>query len=526
MDPLRTPNSVNIPLPSSILRSHSTTFQEQYALITPPPELQYRDAAPEPQNGAADCSSAAQSASQAIQQANQQASQSIQQASQQASQSIQQATQQATRDVQMAQQSASLGIQQCSNQLSQSIADASRSITSIQSSASSALSSLQSSANQALASVNGQISSAQASAASAQSVLKAAVAAATGSAAAAGSSFLAAAAKATQGAQASVSSIGAAASSQVAQSSQQANVSQTVAITATEAALAIVGSIIASTLITMLVYFLVIRHKKLVKRRSLDERSLGFQSDPKPPESQANTPFPREEPHNRNPFNDSSTSLPLPTEEENKELRSSIVKTTTVKWNPSNPPKAPPITSVLTLQNSFSPFGPISLPDHDTSLPLGGQLRSPLQSTYPLTHKMSKQPLKSEITQLAPAVKPATFTAKKTPFIAAKTTVTPIPKRAVTIKVIAPKSESVKTQTTRRKSEASAWTDQRAEQDPDMSPPRARIQQPEMRLPEPVRSVRNTAEWLASPSRFADERTPAGLPSSPRQSSEIIGNAR
>ena len=57
------------------------------------------------------------------------------------------------------------------------------------------------------------------------------------------------------------------------------------------------------------------------------------------------------------------------------------IKTTSVPWNPSDPPKPPSLGSWLNLQNTVSPFGPIRLSTDDKSpSPLGGQLKSPLQS--------------------------------------------------------------------------------------------------------------------------------------------------
>lgn len=57
-------------------------------------------------------------------------------------------------------------------------------------------------------------------------------------------------------------------------------------------------------------------------------------------------------------------------------------KTTSLQWNPSNPPKAPTLTPWLTVRPSSSPFGPIRLPmDENSSTPLGGQLKSPHQTT-------------------------------------------------------------------------------------------------------------------------------------------------
>lgn len=100
-----------------------------------------------------------------------------------------------------------------------------------------------------------------------------------------------------------------------------------------------------------------------------------------------------------------------------------------------------------------------------------------------------------------------------------------------------------------RESKASIWTDQSVED--DSSPIRPQSPGPKvggvraqplasltrasgMRLPAPVNSVRNTAEWLASPSRFAAEepesntRTPVGLSASilPEDFGGTIGKAR
>jgi hypothetical protein len=320
----------------------------------------------------------------------------------------------------------------------------------------------------------------------------------------------------------------------VAEASQQATASQSAAITATEAALAIVGSIIASTLITILIYFLVIRHKKLVRRRSRDQRALRYPDDPKFPDGDQKSPaLTNPQTEARRPTINSQTSA------DEKELRSSVVKTTTVKWNPAKPPKAPTLASWLTLQDGVSPFGPINLPDVTTPIPLGGQLKSPLQSTYSTQPQPSKIPQRSD-TNKSTSIEPKLMALKKQPSIAAKATLVAV---RPTIAVIAPKTElSYKTQGSQnRESKASIWTDQSVEDDstpvPQSPRTRSRAQPPasvtkayNMHLPGPVNNVRNTAEWLNSPSRLAvlgdreesakanpKPRTSVGLPSNPGQ---------
>ncbi|EPE33042.1 hypothetical protein GLAREA_06054 [Glarea lozoyensis ATCC 20868] len=378
------------------------TVKDPAALITPGPELRLellrRDPLPQDNNNCG----------QQIQQASQSASEAARQASQSASQSIQQAQQSASEAARQASQSASQGIQQAQQQASQSIAQASRSASQAVSSASSAIASAQSSASSAISRLNGSMDNLKASASSVQdgasvAVLQAgaAVAAATGSAAAAGSSFLAAAAKATQGAASSVAAVGAAAASTVENANNDASASRIAAVTATQAALAIVGSIIASALITILIYFLIIRHQKKAKKRKQANRSISpvseYPSDSKFPHSdQVGTTIAasqsayngtRDIPGTRDaPKNDSEVSLSdfpatpsgLGPSDFNK------LKSTSVAWNPSNPPQAPKLGQWLKVQDpTVSPFGSIRLPtDTKSNMPLGGQLKSPLQNSY------------------------------------------------------------------------------------------------------------------------------------------------
>ncbi|KAG0647756.1 hypothetical protein D0Z07_6629 [Hyphodiscus hymeniophilus] len=503
-------SSSSQPAPSETVSSRSQV-QDQSALITNPPELRLRNAAPEPQN-ADTCQQAEQSASQAIQQASQQASQSIQQASQQASQAAQQASQQLTQSAAQASRSASQAIQQAQQSAQRSV-----------SSAMSALSSVQSSASSAISVANDQKQTAQISASAAQSLASHVVAAATGSAAAAGSSFLAAAAKATQGAQASVSAFGAAASSQVAQASLQVSSSQTQAVTATQAALAIVGSIIASTLITILLYFLIIRHKKRAKRRLRSERSPGpeYSSDPKFSVSdQVDTTIVASQSNTSPPTGPISNEfLPKPTtHQEINHGTSAAIKTSTIPWNPATPPQAPKLASWLKLQEGVSPFGPISLPTNaNASSPLGGQLKSPHQTTdkAPSLRFQSKLPLRSPT---VPVV------IESNPHVSV---VNIPPKRNPTIrKAVQPESPR-SDKNGYRESKASVWTDDVPYNDPSpalQSPPRARNEPVTvtagytMRLPSP-RNPRSTAEWLAeralnrdSLNTVASQRPSYGLP--------------
>ncbi|CZR61427.1 uncharacterized protein PAC_11323 [Phialocephala subalpina] len=556
MDPPHRPSSSSLP-PSATRSSSQSKTQSQSLLITTPPELRLRNPVPEPQ--AADCSQADQSASQAIQQATQQASQSIQQAQQQASQSASQASQQAA-------QSASQAIQQFSNSASQSIAAASRSVASAISSASqavaaasSSIASAQSSAAAAISRANGSMVDAQVSLTVAQSqasaaVLQAgaAVAAATGSAAAAGSSFLAAAAKATQSAQASVSAIGAQASQQVSQASQQVVASQNAAVTATQAALAIVGSIIASALVTILIFFLVARHKKKAKAKSRADPSLGnvYFADPKfPPSDQAaTTAVPSQSAYTANrdldPMSGSQVTFSLfpkasdenPSASErkkNEELRKSIVKSTSVPWNPNKPPKAPTLGSWLKLQDGVSPFGPIKLPldDEKSNSPLGGQLKSPMTSNPPQrSPRMSSGiPIPIRSPGLAPNRSPKLPVLMDEPSVAKKpSTINAVPKSPLTLLPVkspkTPKNPDTLPQHSipgpqYRESKASVWTDDLP--DPSPSPP-LQTPPPELRgkgsvdrrpinsmqkvtnmeIPPPVNPIRNTAEWFAERARL------------------------
>jgi hypothetical protein len=325
----------------------------------------------------------------------------------------------------------------------------------------------------------------------------------------------------------------AAAASQLAQASQQATASQTQAVTATQAALAIVGSIIASTLITILIYFLIIRHKKKAKRRSRGQRSPGprYSSDPKFPISdQVGTTIAGSQ-SNYTPAVDPSSNGAQGAFTSSENSKVPAIKTSTVPWNPNNPPKAPRLGSWLKLQDGVSPFGPIKLPtDIDAASPLGGQLKSPHRSIDkpPAPRFTSKLPLRSPTVPIMTENKATAVSVVKI-----------APKRNPTIrKPVSPpsKPDSPPPQDlSYRGSKASVWTDDVPDDGPSpalQSPPQAPKEPAtvtrgySMKLPS-LKNPRTTAEWLAEQalnresSNTTTSQRPsfgAGLPQNPRTS--------
>lgn len=354
----------------------------------------------------------------------------------------------------------------------------------------------------------------------------------TGSVAAAGSSFLAAAAEATQGAQASVSSQQAAAASQVAQAGQRVQASQTAAITATQAAIAIVGSIIASALITILIYFLIVRHRRKTKERSRgqDSPGAGHGSDPKFPVSDQTAttiaPSTARDVTTASQMGSPAFSLFPNTSPNNKPagLRGSIIKTTTVPWNPSKPPNPPSLGSWLQIQD-ISPFGSIKLPaDNQTKSPLDGQLKSPLRDVSNFGLKWPNQevfanPSKSPKGPLLDAGVAKSKTIKSV-------TRSPPPQKSFTpeekTKAVTSSQEPTKPTAAQpvplnyRESKESVWTDADVPEaspspsfPPSLAPAEGSVAQ-NMAFPPPKGPVRNTAEWLAE--RRRDRRSRSSGP--------------
>jgi hypothetical protein len=315
----------------------------------------------------------------------------------------------------------------------------------------------------------------------------------------------------------------AAAASQIAQASQQVTASQTAAITASQAAIAIVGSIIASTLITILIYFLVIRHKDRAKKKSGSERSPGIRSRSGSGEGnfttsdQVGTTIAASQSAYggaRNTGSQVSFSLfPKPNAGDDPR-RNSMVKTTSVLWDPKNPPKPPSLGSWLKVQN-VSPFGSIKLPtdDEKSEGPLGGQLKSPLRTSSSEKSPIAQVPkFLSSLPLRSPKIPVLTY---QTPSMS---TIEQSSSRSVSVKrkPVSPETEPEKADTlpqhpaphlSYRESKASIWTDSLSDEYPSpmlpSPPPELLGNEPpsstngyEMRIPSIQKPVRTTAEWL------------------------------
>jgi hypothetical protein len=253
-----------------------------------------------------------------------------------------------------------------------------------------------------------------------------------------------------------------------------------------------------------MIYFLVIRHKERARRRSRDQRSsprTNYFADPKlsPSDqngttiegSQSNYPQTRDGPTNGSPVSFS-------------ELRKSVVKTTTVNWNPSKPPKPPTLNSWLKVQEGISPLGSIKLPtDTKDHSPLGGQLKSPLYSI-----DVPKSP------QMAPGI-PVPIRSPNFPsFMGNKATVISGPMSPLSIPTGSMQPDTLSQYSASdakyKENKASVWTDDVSYQSASpqlQSPPRRKIiraptpafrnKDYEITIPSPQVPVRTTAEWLA-----------------------------
>ncbi|KAL1864731.1 hypothetical protein Daus18300_007533 [Diaporthe australafricana] len=217
--------------------ARSPTAEEAAQITTPPslnlPILQRQDNNNNNQGQIDDLNSRLQSAQQSAQQALQSlsdASRRVSQASQQLSQSSQQLSQQSQQLSQSSQR-----LSQQSQQLSQSVQQLTQAVSSALSSGSSAFASCTSSASVALAQASGELSS-KVGEAQAQITL---------------------------------------ANNQAQNQVQQA---QGTAVSITQAALAIVGTFIGSSLLTVLIVWLIIRHKRKQKDRAAAPMNTGVSS--------------------------------------------------------------------------------------------------------------------------------------------------------------------------------------------------------------------------------------------------------
>ncbi|KAF7943790.1 uncharacterized protein EAE97_005860 [Botrytis byssoidea] len=232
----------------------TSTQASTSSLITSPPSLFNRAALAEPQAGL-DCNSQIE---QFKSQASQQNSQQLSQATQQFSQQVSQISQKASQSVSQA-----LAVQ-TSAQIAQSSAQAARSSAQAAADvANSSLSSIKISASSAVAAASASASSAAMSAAmSASAFVFSALLSASSSASVAISSADASASAARATATFAIAQAQATISLTNSQASASVRSSQVQAITATQAAIAIVGSIIGSSLLSILLYFLLSRYRK------------------------------------------------------------------------------------------------------------------------------------------------------------------------------------------------------------------------------------------------------------------------
>ena len=210
--------------------------------------------------------------------------------------------------------------------------------------------------------------------------------------------------------------------------------------------------------------------------------------------------------------------------------RDADIRTTSVAWNPSKPPKAPTLGSWLKVQDGVSPFGPINLPtDSKSPSPLGGQLKSPLRSNQPRTPTTRSY---------LPTGEPTLPILNQNKAVVASVPRSP-PRYLPTRKPVGPEEQrrppnEASADEKYRESKISVWTDEIP--DTGTSPPlqsAPKGKEPvsvtrayEMKIPSPQNPVRTTAEWLESIQNTASpvasqrsskiSRPSFGLPRNPR----------
>lgn len=265
-------------------------------------------------------------------------------------------------------------------------------------------------------------------------------------------------------------------------------------ITDTQLALAIVGSIIASSLITVIAHLIFLRHRKL--SRAARSESFGKEGnstdDLKYPVSgqvmtavessqmayEADRDKTSSSPHVRfSLFPKSSSGDNFTEKQPAPEGKKSETR--------ASEPKSPSLRSWLRHQNGVSPFGPIQLPTKQGSNgPLGGQLKSPLRAPPPPRFRLDATPDKSVATSVSRS-------------------------NSVSNPLVSPKTmdgifKQSSTNQPDRESRASEWTDAMTEEQSAMTPssPNAPAREDVMRIPSPSKPVRNTVEWLMDRATF------------------------
>lgn len=292
--------------------------------------------------------------------------------------------------------------------------------------------------------------------------------------------------------------------SQVPQGNPVATTSHSGTVTSTQLALSIVGSIIASSLITIIALLVILRHKKLSRAARSDSLGSGNDSidDLKFPVSgkvtttiEASQSAYEAERNGRPPSPHVTFSLfPKSSSNDNPtETQTALTGNRTETKSPTDPPKSPSLRSWLRRQENTSPFGPIQLPTKQGSEgPLGGQLKSPLRGPRgpPPRFILDVSSDKKSSTGV-PSMSQSNSTSR--PLVSPKTMDGIFKQPAI--------------RQSYRESKASEWTDAMTEEGSEMPPyspnrPTSEVQDDAMRIPSPQRPIRNTAEWLMDRATF------------------------
>jgi hypothetical protein len=300
------------------------------------------------------------------------------------------------------------------------------------------------------------------------------------------------------------------ASAQLGQANPVATPSHAGTVTGTQLALAIVASIIASSLITILAHIVILRHKKL--SRAARSQPLGdgpgSVDDLKFPVSggvtttiettqsaySAEKKDPPPSPHVTFSLSPKSSSSDI-----QPEKQKAPASNTELAKGPANVPKSPSLRSWLRRQNNVSPFGPIQLPTrHIPEGPLGGQLKSPLRGPPPPRFILDVSLEKKSSADVSPSFVASTSKSKS----ASRPLFSP--------ETIDGVSKQPSTSQPYRESKASEWTDAISNEGSAMFPssstapgePFSGTQDNMMQIPSPNKPVRNTAEWLMDRATF------------------------
>lgn len=298
--------------------------------------------------------------------------------------------------------------------------------------------------------------------------------------------------------------------SQISQTNPKVTTMPTVTVTDTQLALAIVGSIIASSLITILAHFIILQHKKLSRATrpispgdgtdSIDDLKFPLSSGVTTTIETSNSAYAARKNNHPSTPHGAFSLLPKSLFGENKATGKEKVSVgnTATPTDPTNMPRSPSLRSWLRLQN-VSPFGPIQLPTNQGSEgPLGGQLKSPLRRSPPPRFILD---VSVDKTIPADILSPVSTSVSKND---------PTSRQLVDPKAIDRGSKLPSTSQSYRESKAGEWTDAITDIGSAMLPssPKAPAesaagaQRNMMRIPSPDRPIRNTADWLMDHATF------------------------